>query len=214
VAFKQVENGLSLDLVLAPVSSRFVVFRNKSSGQDNDDLTTDLQFGLAKKKTGKPIDLSNNWQLSFEPEMGGPGSHEMEALNSWSDSELEGIKYYSGTVTYTREFSIREGTTSEHTEVFVTFEDIQEMGRVFINGQDCGIVWTPPYTVNITPFVKPGINQIALEVVNTWNNRIVGDLRNPDKPSYTQTNAKSKFSKESPLLKSGLLGKAEIFFTN
>lgn len=88
------------------------------------------------------------------------------------------------------------------------------MARVFINSRDGGIVWTPPYTVNITAFVKSGINQLAVEVVNTWNNRIVGDLRNPDQEPYTHTNAKSKFTKESPLLKSGLLGEVEIFFAN
>jgi hypothetical protein len=65
---------------------------------------------------------------------------------------------------------------------------------------------------NISGHLKPGSNEIKVEVVNTWNNRIVGDLRNPDETAYTRTNVKNKFNERSPLLPSGLMGKAEIFF--
>ena len=52
---------------------------------------------------------------------------------------------------------------------------------------------------------------MSVQVINTWNNRIVGDLKKPLK-GYTNTNLKNKFKAGSPLLKSGLIGKAEIFF--
>lgn len=101
---------------------------------------------------------------------------------------------------------------SKKTDVFVIFEDIQEMARVYINGNDCGIIWTPPYTAKITPYLNTGTNNITVQVINVWNNRIMGDLRNPDKKPYANTNVKYKFWKNSTLLKSGLIGKAEIFF--
>lgn len=99
---------------------------------------------------------------------------------------------------------------AEGQEVFVHFEDIQEIARVFVNGKDCGIVWTPPYRANITQHIKPGTNQITVQVANTWNNRIVGDMRNPGATSYTSTNATSRFDDDQPLLESGLLDRAEI----
>jgi hypothetical protein len=92
------------------------------------------------------------------------------------------------------------------------FGDIQEMAHVFVNGNDCGIVWTIPYKTKITHWLKKGNNKITVQVINTWNNRIVGDLRNPDKKPFASTNGKIKFNKNSPLLKSGLIGKAEIQF--
>jgi hypothetical protein len=49
-------------------------------------------------------------------------------------------------------------------------------------------------------------------VVNTWNNRILGDLKNPEMKNYTKTNVKYKFNANGPLLDSGLIGKAEISF--
>jgi hypothetical protein len=88
------------------------------------------------------------------------------------------------------------------------------MARVTVNGKDCGIIWTPPYKANITQHLKEGTNNINVQVINNWNNRIVGDLINPEEKEYARTNAKKKFTKESPLLKSGLMGKAEILFTN
>jgi len=61
--------------------------------------------------------------------------------------------------------------------------------------------------------LKPGNNTITIQVINTWNNRIVGDLISPDKKQYTNTNVKtSKFKPNGPLLKSGLMGKAEMVF--
>ena len=59
--------------------------------------------------------------------------------------------------------------------------------------------------------LKAGSNKISVQVINTWNNRIVGDLRNPGKKPYTNTNAKARFTENSSLLESGLIGKAEIF---
>ena len=180
-------------------------------------MTCDLQFGLnQKQKAGEiiePIDLSGNWEISFDPGMGGPESYQLEKLTSWSETGHEGIRYYSGKAIYSRDFSVDEGILSEEAEAYVIFEDIQEMASVSVNGNDCGIVWLPPYRVRITPYLKAGTNSITVEVINTWNNRIVGDLRNPNKEPFANTNAKARFTEESPLLKSGLMGKAEIFFT-
>ena len=144
--------------------------------------------------------------------MGGPESYQLESLTSWTEVDLEGIKYYSGSASYTREFSIDEETLSEGNEAYVVFEDIQEMARVFVNGSDCGIIWLPPYKTNITKHLKAGTNNITVQVINTWNNRIVGDIRNPDSEPFANTNAKARFTENSALLASGLMGKARLFF--
>jgi len=123
-------------------------------------------------------------------------------------------KYYSGTATYSRDFTVGEERLSSEVEAFVSFEDVQEMAQVYVNGNDCGVVWVPPYRTRITPYLKKGKNTITVKVVNNWNNRIVGDARNGDKNPYTLTNAKTKFSKDTPLLSSGLMGKSQIRFFN
>jgi hypothetical protein len=131
---------------------------------------------------------------------------------SWTEANDEGVKYYSGKATYTREFVVEAHSMGNGQDAFAVFENIQEMARVQVNGHDCGIVWTPPYKTNITPYLKAGKNTMTVEVINTWNNRIVGDVINPAGKQYTQTNIKYKFKADKPLLKSGLTGKAEIVF--
>ncbi|HSG67921.1 MAG TPA: glycosyl hydrolase, partial [Bacteroidales bacterium] len=210
VKYSKTESGISIELVMDALASRFVVFRNSTNGKNDTGLTYNLQYGFRAADNPASVDISDNWELSFAPEMGGPEHFRMDKLMSWSEVENEGVKYYSGKARYKKEFEVKEQLPAKGQEAYVVFDDIQEMARVWVNDQDCGIVWTPPYKANITKSLKPGKNTITVEVVNTWNNRIVGDIINPAAKQYTRTNIKYKFKADKPLLKSGLMGKAEI----
>ena len=218
LVYTKEQNGLGIDLVLDPLASRFVVFRDHSSGRNDAELKLDLQFGLYDGKIRKllqdPLDISENWNVSFDPDMGGPESYQMETLTSWSDADVDGIRYYSGTAVYSKDVNLKEEALSGEPEVFIAFEEIQEVARIIVNGTDCGIVWAPPYRVNITKAIRSGSNRIVVEVTNTWNNRIVGDVMHPGMKPYTNTNIKNKFKESSPLLPSGLMGSAELLFLN
>jgi len=212
VEYSKVDDGLSIELVLDPLASRFVVFRNNSSGKNDDGLSYNLQYGFSNHTARDIIDLSNDWDVEFDAEMGAPESYQFDKLTSWTDVDDKGINYYSGSANYSRDFTLSEETLSKGAQAYITFEDIQEMACVTVNGNDCGIVWTPPYKANITQYLKEGTNKITVQVINNWNNRIVGDLKNPDEKEYTKTNAKQKFTADDPLLESGLIGKAELLF--
>jgi hypothetical protein len=184
VKYSKTANGLSIDFIMDPLASRFVVFRNKSNGADDAALNHDLQFGFnnnLKKRTGKneTHNISYNWNVKFNPAMGGPEAYPLDSLVSWSEIANDGIKYYSGSATYERDFLLAPEVLVKGTKAYVLFNDIQEMARVSVNGNDCGIVWTPPYTINITPYLKAGHNKMSVQVINAWNNRIVGDIKNP-----------------------------------
>ncbi len=196
-----------------PLASRFVVFRDRSSGRDDPGLRADLQLGLmGRAGEAAKIDISNDWEVRFDPGMGGPAAFQMDRLASWPDIDSAGVKYYSGTATYSRTFTVDEKTLAKASAVHLAFGDIQETARVVINGHEAGIIWAPPYRADITGRLKPGSNDIKVEVSNTWNNRIVGDVRNPGQPAYARTNIKHKFQATSALLPSGLIGKAEVVF--
>jgi hypothetical protein len=218
VKYQRTGNGISIDFAMDPVGSRFVIFKKKSGEAYGAAVAGyDLQYGFnpSPKQDGKnkTIDISRNWNMKFNPEMGAPASYRIDSLVSWNDINVEGIKYYSGSVTYESDFTVSATDMTKGTKAFALFENVDEVARVFVNGKDCGIVWTIPYQAEITKQLKPGTNHISVQVINTWNNRIVGDLRNPDKKQYTRTNIKYKFKPDNPLLKSGLAGKATILLT-
>ena len=217
VNYSKVANGIKIDFVMDPLGSRFVVFRNSSTGKNDAGLSYNLQYGFNRKQGGatpnKAIDISYNWNVKFDAAMGGPASYQMDSLVSWSGINNDGIKYYSGTATYEKSFLVVNETVTQGTKAFAMFDNVKEMMRVSVNGNDCGIVWLPPYRVDITPYLKAGQNTITVQVINTWNNRIVGDL-NSTSVKYSNTNLRSKFKANGPLLTSGLLGKAEIYFPN
>jgi hypothetical protein len=86
---------------------------------------------------------------------------------------------------------------------------LRELAGVKVNGQSCGITWSPPFRVDITGAVKPGANKLEIEVVNFWPNRLIGDQFLPKEQRLTRTNIR-KFTKDSPLMDSGLFGPVQI----
>lgn len=73
----------------------------------------------------------------------------------------------------------------------------------------CGVVWSPPFRVKINDAVKPGMNQIEIEVVNFWPNRIIGDDSLPVSQRLTKTNIR-KLTRDTELMPSGLLGPVQV----
>ena len=216
VEYSVVENGVEMEFTMNPVSSRFVVFRGGKEGKNDAGLKFNLQFSdeeTAGNQQTRYIDLSSGWTVSFDTSMGGPASYWMDKLQSWPEIQDDGIRYYSGKAVYQKDFIVEKGTLKKGNRAILIFDNIQEMARVYINAKECGIVWTPPYEIDITDYLSEGENQIKIDVINTWNNRIVGDAKNPDQHQYTNTNIKNKF-RRGELLESGLIGKAGIFFTS
>ena len=54
------------------------------------------------------------------------------------------------------------------------------MARVYVNGVDCGFVWTPPFRADITSALRRGKNKVEIKVANRWKNRMIGDERLPE----------------------------------
>jgi len=73
-----------------------------------------------------------------------------------------------------------------------------------LNGADLGVVWRPPFRVAVTKAVKPGENELEIEVVNSWRNRLIGDRELPEDKRLTRTNI--SVTKNWELEPSGLLG--------
>ena len=165
--------------------------------------------------------------MQFDPKWGGPAeSVVFPTLTDWTASAVDGIKYYSGTAVYTAAFEM--GALEEGKAYSINLGDVKAMARVTLNGKDLGIVWTNPWRVCTGDALKEGENQLQVEVVNLWQNRLIGDEALPyDGPAHGRwpkwmTDGTPResgrvtfttwrhYSAQDPLLPSGLLGPVQV----
>jgi hypothetical protein len=154
--------------------------------------------------------LRQPWKVAFPKGWGAPDSLLWNGLASWADSPDPGVKYFSGTASYSNSFVIPQDDPQKGHSLFLDLGKLKEVAEVFVNGKSAGILWKEPFRVDISRFVKPGDNALDITVTNLWNNRIVGDLQPGNRTAYARTNIKKLFSAKTPLISSGLLGPVKI----
>ena len=157
--------------------------------------------------------LSGKWQLYFDEQWGGPQQVEVDTLKSWVLFEDKGIKYYSGTAVYKKSFSVSPENLKA-TRVILNLGNVLEMASITINGNKMPVKWSAPFQFDITGFVKPGNNQLEVEVVNLWPNRLIGDSKLPVEKRLTKTNIMKYDAADSEkyLRQSGLIGPVKLSF--
>jgi hypothetical protein len=157
--------------------------------------------------------VTGTWQISFDTAWGGPAMIQVDTLQSWTAFNDTGIKYYSGTAVYKKNFTISESHLKE-TKTMLDLGNVLEMASITVNGHKMPVRWCAPFRFDITQYVHTGDNQLEVEVVNLWPNRLIGDSRLPQEQRRTQTNIK-KFEQagsEKYLRESGLLGPVTLKF--
>jgi len=158
-----------------------------------------------------PLEIDGPWQVSFAPGWGAPERKTFATLMSWSDSEDDGIKYFSGRATYSKTFDMPQGRLEKKAHLELDLGVVHKVARVLLNEREIAVLWKPPFCVDITDAVKPGKNDLTVEVANTWTNRLIGDAYLPAEKQYCKTNLHARLSrKDRPLQPSGLLGPVKI----
>lgn len=182
------------------------------------------------------LSLAGPWQVTFPPNLGAPAQAEFATLTDWTKSDVEGIKYFSGTATYHTTFTL-DAAPKPGTRVRLNLGDVKVMAQVSVNGKDLGVLWKPPFAVDVTDAVKAGENRLEVKVVNLWPNRMIGDEQYPDDSSQDGQWTKGRltawpdwvtnhtprpeprritfttfkyYDKNSPLISSGLLGPVKL----
>jgi len=204
-AFRQRDGLTHVPLKLPPNGSLFVLFRDPIAGN------TQGEYLANSEEENTALELSGPWQVAFDTDWGGPANAEFEELADWSKSTDDRIRYYSGTAVYTKQFEATEADTQAE-RVWLDLGEVKNLARVFLNGDEQGVVWTTPYRVDVTSSLKLGENQLRLEVVNLWPNRLIGDARLPRDQRFTKTNIR-RFRRGDSLVASGLLGPVRLIAT-
>lgn len=192
----KIEDGRTIvPLHLEAWGTVFVVFR-KTTHESSHVVLVPIDT--------KVVTLSGPWNLSFQPGRGAPASITMGELADWSQNSDPGVKYFSGVGTYTKTLQASSEWFKKGSRLWLDLGDVKNLAEVTVNGKDLGQVWHAPYRVEVTSVLKPGTNELAIKVVNSWVNRLIGDEQ-PGATKITFADVKP-YKANSPLLPSGLLG--------
>jgi hypothetical protein len=89
---------------------------------------------------------------------------------------------------------------------------VKEAALVYINGQEAGALWHPPYRLDVTKLLKPGVNHIEIHVYNTALNAWSGMAPHDYKPlveKYGDRFQMQDLDKVKPV-SSGILGTIKL----
>jgi hypothetical protein len=96
-------------------------------------------------------------------------------LDSWTKNSDDGIKYFSGTATYSKTLQASAAWFRPGTSLQLDLGIVKDLAEVSLNGSLVGIAWKPPYRVDLGSLLTPGENHLEIKVTNEWTNRIIGD---------------------------------------
>lgn len=172
--------------------------------------------------------LDGPWQLRFPPNWGAPERVSLDKLASWTEHAEPGVRYFSGTATYSKDFDLSRSQLGAAQVLALDLGQVKNLARVRLNGVDLGVLWKPPFRADITRAARKGANRLEIEVTNGWPNRLIGDEQLPEDREWDGLRLKSwpqwvlegkpsptgrltfttwhHWTKDSPLLESGLLG--------
>ena len=226
-SFTPGKNGVRIKVRLAPFQSYFVIFYHMPR-TESFSFTDTIDFP-AKKEV---MQLKGPWKAEFSKLWGGPGEVVFDTLCDWSTRAEEGIRYFSGTVPYSVNFSLPANADLKGMNSFyLDLGEVKNMARVKLNGKDLGVLWTSPMEIKINNLLKKEDNRLEIEVANLWVNRLIGDESKPwdgvvngqwpdwllngtprTSGRYTFTTHRF-YKKDDPLLPSGLIGPVRIMIT-
>ena len=195
-----IANGrTTVPLNLEPNDAVFIVFRERAK--------TFLRTVPVPVET--PVaTIEGPWEVSFQPDRGAPAQITLKDLTAWNENADAGVKYFSGTGTYSKIIQAPAEWFKSGKELWIDLGSVKNLAEVILNGQSLGIVWKTPFRANITGALKKGENSLKVKVTNLWVNRLIGDQQHGAK-TYTYT-TQQFYQADSPLLASGLLGPVKI----
>ncbi|HEU6448037.1 MAG TPA: glycosyl hydrolase [Verrucomicrobiae bacterium] len=202
-AYEEKNGRTIVPLDFNPCGSWFVIFREPAANHPATMKSNSPEL--------KPIaEISGAWTVHFDPKWGGPASAQFNSLVDWTTQPESGIKFYSGTAIYEKTIDVPSSAIGNpRSKIFLDLGDVHELAEIHLNGIDLGIVWSPPFRVDVTGALKPGKNNLEISVVNFWPNRIIGDASLPSNQRFTRTNIRN-LQANTPLMSSGLLGPVSL----
>lgn len=191
-----------------------------------------------------PVEIKGPWHVYFPGGLGAPAHIVLPELISLHRHIDDGVKYFSGTATYSTSFTLPQKSLAGK-RWLLNAGSVEVIAEVIVNGRNFGILWKRPYEVDIAGALLEGTNRLQIKVTNLWPNRLIGDEQFPEPDKFTPGAGASgreglmggyieqlpewyvkgrpkpdnkritfttwkHFTKDSPLLESGLIGPVKL----
>ena len=162
------ENGRTkVELDLKGEQSVFVVFRKETNLKG---VSTRIKY-----RTLSETVLAGEWDVRFFPKLDSSFQLKFPELIDLSKHESKRINYFSGTAIYSKKLKISSDKLEKGKKLELSLGELNDLATIKVNGKDVGVLWYPPYIVDITKFITPGENNLEVAVTNIWANRLIGD---------------------------------------
>jgi hypothetical protein len=205
----RLHNGrMIVPLSLPSSGSCFVVFRRTIS--DHPKSPDGRNFPELKKVA----EIEGPWTVAFDPKWGGPAEATFDKLEDWTTRPEPGIRFYSGRATYKKTFVVAEAIRERGKRVYLDLGTLRCLAEVRLNGKNLGVLWCPPWRVEVTELLRPTGNTLEIDIVNAWANRIIGDAALPKEKRVTWTSLSDTKWATKPsdrLIPSGLRGPVLLY---
>ena len=135
--------------------------------------------------------VTGGWELAFPSGWGAPEKLHLDSLRSWTEVPDDGVRYFSGTATYSKRIFLDRAIGADE-RLVLELGDVREFAEVTVNGVSYPVLWKPPFRLDITDAVMSTSNvpsvasvpcvsslEITIRVTNLWPNRLIGDERLP-----------------------------------
>jgi len=199
VSYQLTKEGVRVPLNLSADEAVFVVFRRNS---------VESAWTAPSIKKQALAQLDGPWAVQFQSGRGAPGSSTFDRLFDWSTSGDQSVRYFSGEATYTKTISVPKAWMKPGRRLVLDLGSVHEIAVVSIDGKTIATAWHPPYQVDLTAALIPGIHRVDVKVINLWVNRLVGDRQPGAVPIAFAP--QSSYQADFPLRPSGLLGPVQI----
>jgi hypothetical protein len=170
-----------IDLDLEAYGSRLIFFTDAAASAAPPPV---------RRETVKS-DLSQHWHVWFGD---GGSSKQMDRLTSWTEDPAS--RCFSGHATYEKSFELPMNGLPAGSKFILDFGEakrtplpsppgehnmwayldapIRDAAEVYVNGKRAGVVWHPPYRVDMTAQMHAGTNELRIVVGNTAINELAG----------------------------------------
>ena len=118
----------------------------------------------------------------------------------------EELRCFSGSAIYRKRFT----WATSAARVDLHLGRLKNIAEVTLNGRSLGLLWKPPFRLDVTSALKSGENELEVRVTNLLVNRITGDFALPPEQQHLRSfGAIEQYrpgAEKDGLLSSGLFG--------